>query len=439
MLPILDSQAARSTILRRLDSAEYSYPATVLAGVQRIFGSSVTPPEAVAQILESVRTQGDAALRSWSQRLDSFEGEDLLIPTEKLALAAKALEPDLRASLELAIERVRAFHQRQPLISWTTQELGGHLGLRVTPIRRVGIYVPGGSAPLPSSLIMAAIPAQVAGVEEIVVCTPPIPHEAILAAAHLCGVKRLYQVGGAQAVAALAFGTESIPRVDKIAGPGNLFVTLAKQQVYGAVGLDGLAGPTETMIIADHSADPALVAADLLAQAEHDPLAAALLLTPDQALAQAVQVESARQVEGLSRHEIIAQSLAHQSGIVVTASLEEAAELANEYAPEHLALVVEEPEAWAEKISNAGALFLGPYSFEVLGDYVAGPNHVLPTGGSARFNSCLSALDFVKLTAVIHLDQETSRALSKPAAGLARAETLTAHAAAADARQESGA
>jgi histidinol dehydrogenase len=312
--------------------------------------------------------------------------------------------------------------------------MGGRLGQRVTPIERVGVYVPGGTAPLPSSLLMSVIPAQVAGVHTIVVCTPPNPPPVILAAAFLCGIDQVYQVGGAQAIAALTFGTESVPKVDKIVGAGNLFVTLAKQQVYGTVGLDGLAGPTETVVVADKSARPAWVAADLLAQAEHDVLASAILLTPERRLAEAVQAEVAHQMENLSRAEIIAQSLTNRSGIVLTPDLETACALASEYAAEHTCLAVADPEKWASSIPNAGGLFLGEHSFEVLGDYVAGPSHVMPTGGTARFASPLNVMDFVKISSIIALDETTGRELSQLAATIARAEQLTGHAAAADFR-----
>ena len=289
----------------------------------------------------------------------------------------------------------------------------------------------GDSAPLPSSLLMSVIPAQVAGVEEIVVCTPPQPHATTLAAAHLCGIETLFQVGGAQAIAAMSYGTESIRRVDKIVGAGNLFVTLAKQQVYGWVGLDGLAGPTETVVIADSTANPAWVAADLLAQAEHDPMASAILFTADERLAEVVQSQVAEQIESLSRSKIIAQSLSERGGIVLAENLEEAAALVDEYAPEHLCLSVSEPLALADLIRNAGGIFLGERSYEVLGDYLAGPSHIMPTGGTARFASPLSVIDFVKITSWIELDPETSASLSPVAAELATAETLTAHAAAA--------
>jgi histidinol dehydrogenase len=281
---------------------------------------------------------------------------------------------------------------------------------------------------------MAAVPAQVAGVQEIIICTPPNPHPAILAAAHLCGLEQVFQIGGAQAIGAMAFGSETVPRVDKIVGAGNLFVTLAKQQVYGLVGLDGLAGPTETMVIADETANPAWIAADLLAQAEHDPLAAAILLTPSRPLAEAVQVEIGRQLETLSKAQIIIQSLTNNGGAVVTGDMGTAVRLANDYAPEHLCLSIADPQQLAPQLTNAGGLFLGEYSFEVLGDYVAGPSHIMPTGGTARFASPLNVLDFVKINSIIALDAETGRALSSIAAEIAHTETLTAHAAAAEKR-----
>ena len=428
MLRIYDVDTARKTILRRevedLQGAR-------LEGLSDNFGRGVTPNEAVAQILASVRKEGDRALKRWSRILDDVQLDELRLPLSAIGNAFRVLPDSLAKALEAAADRIRAFHELQPLPNWTTGSLGGRLGQRLTPIRRIGVYVPGGSAPLPSSLLMSVIPAQVAGVEEIVVCTPPQPHATTLAAAHLCGIETLFQVGGAQAIAAMSYGTESIRRVDKIVGAGNLFVTLAKQQVYGWVGLDGLAGPTETVVIADSTANPAWVAADLLAQAEHDPMASAILFTADERLAEVVQSQVAEQIESLSRSKIIAQSLSERGGIVLAENLEEAAALVDEYAPEHLCLSVSEPLALADLIRNAGGIFLGERSYEVLGDYLAGPSHIMPTGGTARFASPLSVIDFVKITSWIELDPETSASLSPVAAELATAETLTAHAAAA--------
>jgi histidinol dehydrogenase len=438
MLRIYDIETARRTILRRTPLTMMDFPPEVIAGTEQRFGKGVTPPEAVAQILRSVRLEGDQALQRWTAELDSIALDQFQIPAPQLAQAFDNIPTALRAAMTAAAERIRAFHALQPSLEWESDTLGGRLGQRVTPIESVGVYVPGGSAPLPSSLLMSVIPAQVAGVRQIVVCTPPMPHPSILTAAHLCRIERVFQIGGAQAIAAMAFGTQSVPNVDKIVGAGNLFVTLAKQQVYGVVGIDGLAGPTETMVIADQTANPAWVAADLLAQAEHDVLASAILLTPDHELAHRVQSQVARQIEDLSRAKIIAQSLVQRSGIVVTPDLDSAAGLANDYAPEHLCLSVADPRALANQIQNAGGLFLGERSFEVLGDYVAGPSHVMPTGGTARFASPLNVLDFVKISSVIELDAATSRQIGPLAAEFARAEGLTAHAAAAEKRMEEG-
>jgi histidinol dehydrogenase len=324
----------------------------------------------------------------------------------------------------------------QPVKSWISDEMGGELGQRVTPIDSVGVYVPGGTAPLPSSVLMSVLPAQVAGVKNISIATPPEPASSILAAAYLCGVDTIYQIGGAQAIAAFAFGSETVRKVDKIVGAGNLFVTLAKQQLFGVVGLDGLAGPTETMVIADQSANPKWVAADLLAQAEHDVQASAILLTTDPALAQAVAAEIGKQMKLLSRKEIIQASLNNAGGIVLVDTLDQAASLANEYGAEHLCLSVKYPKKLMQKINNAGGFFLGDYSFEVLGDYIAGPSHVMPTSGTARFASPLNVLDFVKISSVVGLDTQTAAQLSVIAAKLADLENLTAHAAAARIRQE---
>ena len=444
-----DWEQARQTVLRRRDvMALDEVPEAVRAGIRRVFGEELPPQEAVARILADVRQRGDEALRDWTARIDGLTLDEIEVPVDALGAAYDSLPPDLANALHLAAERIHAFHARQPISSWTTTEMGGTLGQRVTPLARVGVYVPGGTAPLPSSLLMTVIPARVAGVDEVFVCTPPfdklrtspgredgLVSDVILAAAHVAGVDRLFRLGGAQAIAALAYGTASVPRVDKIVGAGGLFTTLAKRQVYGQVGLDGLYGPTETVVVADDSANPAWVAADLLAQAEHDVLATAILLTPSRRLAEAVQAEVARQMEDLSRADVIAASLAGQGGIVLTPDLETAVRLADEFAPEHLCLSVREPEVWAERIRNAGGLFLGEHSFEVLGDYVAGPSHVMPTGGTARFASPVNVLDFVKITSVIALDADTAARLSPVAARLARAESLTAHAAAATARR----
>lgn len=431
MIRIYSVEDAKNTILKRKPLSRENYAPLTLERTAAMFGEGVTPPQAVAQILDSIEAEGDRALRKWSSLLDEFEGQEFAIPEARLERAYDELDAETRGVIQQSAQRIRKFHQRQPITSWISDEMGGELGQRFTAVERVGVYVPGGTAPLPSSLLMSVIPAQVAGVKRVVVATPPNPHISILAAAYVCGITEVFQMGGAQAIAALAFGTESIPKVDKIVGAGNLFVTLAKQQLYGVVGLDGLAGPTETMVIADETANPAWVAADLLAQAEHDVQASAILLTTDAAMAEKVQQAVSEQTEQLSRNEIITASLENKSGIVITADLAEAAELANDYAAEHLCLSVVDPQGLMDRINNAGGFFLGDHSFEVLGDYVAGPSHIMPTGGTARFASPLNVLDFVKLSSVIALDTEASATLSPIAAAFADTEGLTAHAAAA--------
>lgn len=433
MINIYSVNEAEKTILRREMALEPTVPPGLQASLDRLFGEGCRPETAVSHLLQQIRQRGDAALRHWTAQIDGVALDAIQLDPAEIAAAAERVEPELMDALRLAAGRIREFHQHQPLPSWETNALGGRLGQKVTPLKRVGVYVPGGTAPLPSSLLMSVIPAQVAGVRQIVVATPPQRAtgriaDVILAAAHICGVETVYQMGGAQAIGALAFGTESVARVDKIVGPGGLFVTLAKRQVYGIVGIDGLYGPTETAVIADDSANPVWVAADLLAQAEHDVLATAILFTPSRELATAVQREVARQTEQLSRDDVIAISLANQSGIVITQDLAEATRLADSFAPEHLCIATENPRQWAEQIHCAGGIFLGERSFEVLGDYVAGPSHVMPTGGTARFASPLTAVDFVRITSIIELDDATSARLSPAAARIAQAELLTAHA-----------
>ena len=431
-----DSQTARQNILKRIPPDEMKVSQQTLDKMTQLFGEALTPEQAVSKILHDVRINRDSALQKWTQTLDQI---DLALAPVSKALMRSALDSisaAQRAALEHAAARIEAFHRRQPVTSWFTNELGGTLGQIIRPLQRVGLYVPGGTAPLPSTVLMSVIPARVAGVKEVVLVTPPnrelvdkdLPIDSmILAACAIAGVDEIYPLGGAQAIAALAYGTESISAVDKIFGPGNLFVTLAKRQVYGVVGIDGLAGPTETVVIADESANPAWIAADLLAQAEHDFLASAILLTPSQELIEKVQLEAARQIEECGRAEIIAASLENRGGIVLTRDLDEAIELANNYAPEHLALSVRDPWRWVEKINNAGGIFVSEHSFEVLGDYLAGPSHVMPTGGSARFASPLNVMDFVKIISLIALDEKTAGQISSTAATLAEAEGLDAH------------
>ena len=452
---IYNSSEARSTLLRRVAWEDQAMPAQVLDGVERIFGERLAPAEAVARILRDVRRRGDAALREWSQRIDRSAPEAPEIPPAEWRAAYDRLPGAQREALNLAAERIAAFHRKQPMQSWVDAGPDGTLGQLIRPLDRAGVYVPGGTAPLPSSLLMSAIPARVAGVGEIIVCTPPATHDPadkpgfsekpglsagvhdlILAAAHVAGVDRLFALGGAQAIGALAYGTESVPAVDKIVGAGGLFVTLAKRQVFGSVGIDGFYGPTETLLIADDSADPAWAAADLLAQAEHDILASPILLTPSRALAEAVAAQLGSQLQDLSRAR-------HRGGVTgrprrhrrSPPTWRRRSSWRTLYAPEHLCLLVAEPWALVGQIRNAGGIFVGEHSFEVLGDYVAGPSHVMPTEGSARYASPLSVADFVKRISLIALNAGAGVRLSAPAAVLARGEGLTAHAAAAEMRR----
>ena len=439
---ITDSFAVRTHIAQLRSSAETALPESVSARLRAVFGHDIAPPAAVAQIITDVRRDGDKALLEYTRRIDGVALETLFVDVRGIEAAYRAMPSELRNALHLAADRIRTFHAKEPRQSWLDWTNAGEaLGQMLRPIQRAGIYTPGGTAAYPSSLLMSVIPAQVAGVTEIVVTTPPGPQgtgtASILAAAHILGIERVVLAGGAQAIAALAYGTESIPRVDKIFGAGGLFVTLAKKQVYGDVGIDGLYGPTETLLIADDTANPAIVAADLLAQAEHDPLATALLLTPSTQLAETVQAEVTRQVQALERQAIIQESLSRQGAILVVADLDEAFTLANDYAPEHLCLLVQDPWSYVGKVQNAGGVFVGETSSEALGDYVIGPSHVMPTRGTARFASPLHVGDFLKVTSIFAVSAQTVQQLSPVAQTIARAEGLTAHAAAVAARKKS--
>ena len=439
-----DVGSAKQSILKRRSLRDTDVPEALIKRSASIFGERIMPEEAVRRIIASVRERGDQAINEWNRKIDNISLDRLDVSSDEMNDALRAISPELRSALEHAAERIRTFHEKQPISSWIDAGQEGSLGQLIRPVDSVGVYVPGGTAPLPSSLLMSVIPAQVAGVPQIVVCTPPGSgagdiHPAILAAAQIAGVDTMYRIGGAQAIAAMAYGSETVPRVATIVGAGNIFVTLAKQQVYGDVGIDGLLGPTETLVIADADADPKLAAADLLAQAEHDVLASAILLTPSMALAEAVRKEISQQVALLERKDIVLQAMDNRSGTVITAGLDEAFELANEYAAEHLCLLVDDPWSWIGKVRNAGGIFLGEHSYEVLGDYVAGPSHVMPTGGTARFASPLNLLHFVKVTSLIALDKSSALDLSRSAENLAKAEGLTAHAAAARLRRKTDA
>ena len=389
--------------------------------------------ERVAAILERVRLEGDAALMALTEQFDGVRPDPLRISPERLEAAWQSTPTPLREALELAHRRIQAFHRQQrPADLATTGPHGERLGRRWRPVERAGLYVPGGRASYPSTVLMNAVPARVAGVERIVMVTPPgpegEPNPTVLAAAHLAGVREVYRVGGAQAIGALAYGTESIPRVDVISGPGNLWVTLAKKAVYGQVGIDSLAGPSEVLVIADHTARADQVAADLMAQAEHDPLAAAILITTSEELAAAVPAAVAAQLAAHPRAAIVRQALADWGLIVVCGDLAEAARLSDRFAPEHLELLVDQPEALAERIQQAGAIFLGPHTPEAVGDYLAGPNHTLPTCGTARFAGALSVETFLRHTSLIQFNQGALEATGAAVITLAESEGLHSHA-----------
>ncbi len=389
----------------------------------------------VRAILEDVRQRGDAALFDYTAKFDGvrLEAATVRVAEAEIQAALGSLDPAVSEALSLAAERIEAFHRRQRRESWFYHEDGvGLLGQLVRPLSRVGLYVPGGSAAYPSTVLMNAIPARMAGVEELVVCTPvgqdgAIP-PAVLAAASLAGIHEIYRVGGAQAVAALAFGTESIRPVDKIVGPGNIYVATAKRLVFGVVGIDLVAGPSEVLVVADGTVPASWVAADLLAQAEHDPLASAVCVTPSGELAEAVRSEVTKQLATLPRASLAGRALDAFGAVIIVEDLAAAVALANTFAPEHLELLVADPWNLLPRVKNAGAVFLGAYTPEVAGDYLAGPNHVLPTGGTARFSSPLSVEDFQKRCSLLSLDPEALRRWREPITRLARLEGLEAHA-----------
>ena len=385
----------------------------------------------VAEIIANVRANGDAALCEYNAKFDRAEGVALEVTAEELDAAVKAVDPEFLRVLERASANIRAFHERQLQRDYIlTRPDGSMLGQRIIPMQRVGLYIPGGTAAYPSSVLMNAVPAKVAGVEEIIMVTPPTENlnNAVLAAAKIAGVDRVIAVGGAQAVAALTYGAGFIPRVDKLVGPGNAFVASAKRQAYGKLDIDMVAGPSEILIIADGKANPKFVAADLLSQAEHDKLASAVLLTDSPELARAVDAEIVRQTGYLSRSEIMECSLRDFGCAIVCTSLADCARLADEIAPEHLEIVTRDPEAVMALIHNAGAVFLGGYTPEPLGDYMAGPDHVLPTSGTARFFSPLSVDSFLKTMSVIQYDEKSLAPIRDQIITLAEAEKLTAHA-----------
>ncbi|MBX6394735.1 MAG: histidinol dehydrogenase [Alicyclobacillaceae bacterium] len=396
----------------------------------------------VEEMITAVREGGDRAVRAYTKKFDRLDIQDLRMPEAWFEAAEAQVSPELRAVIREAIQNIRRYHEHQRQTSWfISEEDGRFLGQVIRPLRRVGVYVPGGRAAYPSSVLMNVIPAQVAGVKEIAVVTPTPDGQwnpGVLVALRELGVREVYRIGGAQAIAALAYGTETIRPVDKIVGPGNIYVALAKLAVFGQVGIDMMAGPSEILIVADKSANPEWTAADLLSQAEHDPLASAVLVTPSKTLAQGVIKAVERRLARLPRQDIARKSLENNGGILLVDSIEEAIAVANLVAPEHLELMVEDPHRWLGMIESAGAVFLGPWSPEPVGDYFAGPNHVLPTAGAARFASPLSVEDFVTRMSVIHYSEMALRAQAEKIALFARAEGLEAHAQAVEARFQGG-
>lgn len=401
--------------------------------------------ESVREILRGVKERGDAAVSEYTQKFDG-----VLISPQELEVSASEIEESLESAdkellnvIKRAAENIRAFHERQKENSWfTTNQDGVVLGQKITPLDRAGVYVPAGSAPLPSTVLMNVIPAKVAGVREIVLCSPPDKsgriNPLILACAKIAGADRVFKTGGAQAIGAMAYGTESIPKVDKIVGPGNIYVATAKKLVFGICGIDMIAGPSEVLVIADETANPRYVAADLLSQAEHDAFASAILVTTSKKIADEVNKELQIQLEKLPRKDIASKSVNNYGAIVITGSIDQAVEIANTIAPEHLELCVEDPFSLLPSINNAGAIFLGNFSPEPLGDYYAGPNHTLPTSGTARFSSPLGVYDFVKRQSIISYSKKAFEKVSSDVAAFADAEGLTAHANSIRIREDGG-
>jgi histidinol dehydrogenase len=427
--------------LARLDAGAADFHPRLDAVLAFDAQSDAEVHQRVIDIIAQVRQQGDAAVLELTRRFDHFEAADageLELPKDTLRAAWESLPAEMATALATAAERIRAYAEQQKMQSWSYTEADGtRLGQQVTPLDRVGLYVPGGKAAYPSSVLMNAIPAKVAGVPEIIMVVPTPQGETnplVLAAAHIAGVDRVFRIGGAQAVAALAYGTQSIPRVDKIVGPGNIYVATAKKLVFGQVGIDMIAGPSEILVISDGGTDPDWLAMDLFSQAEHDEDAQAILIATDAAHLDAVEASIRRLLPTLERAEVVRTSLANRGALILARDLDQAAEVANRIAPEHLELSVADPDALVGKIRNAGAIFMGRHTAEALGDYCAGPNHVLPTSGTARFSSPLGVYDFQKRSSLIFCSPEGSDQLARTASLLARGEGLTAHARSAEYR-----
>ena len=441
MRVIKGAQEARSTILRHTPLDDRKLPSTAHDLIRRVFGAKLGPTEVVDRILRDVRENGDDAVRHYNEEIDGVSPQaakqPLEVPRDEIIQARSVADESLVEALTLAAERIHTFHDQQLAHSFKGFQ-NGPAGQVVRPLDRAGFYVPGTTAIYPSTVLMSVIPARVAGVTEVIMTTPVGRDGTVaplkLVAADIAGVDHVFRAGGVQGIAAMAYGTETIPRVDKVCGPGNIFVTLAKKKLFGEVGIDGVFGPSETLVVADAHADPALVAADLLAGAEHDELATAILLTDSTELAGAVSQAVEAGLSSLDRSAIARESLEARGGIILADSVAEAIHLANDFAPEHLCLHLATAAHAMQHVRNAGCIFVGEHSVESIGDYTAGPSHVMPTGGSAAYASPLGVQDFLKVMSVVRLDQETVDKIGPPAAAIARAEGLTAHALAIESR-----
>lgn len=427
--------------LKRLNSqdADFDDQLQALLHRQQAQDNQAQIEQQVSEIIANIRTGGDQALRNYTSQFDGVsEDSSLEISSDQLHAALQDISEEQRQALEYAAQRIRDYHQHQKLDSWDyTEADGNRLGQKITPLKRVGLYVPGGKASYPSSVLMNAIPAKVAGVNELIMVSPTPKGEMnsmVLAAAAIAGVDKVFAIGGAQAVAALAYGTESIPQVDKIVGPGNIYVATAKKQVFGQVGIDMIAGPSEVCVVADASVDPDWVAMDMFAQAEHDEMAQSILVTTDSDVADSVQSSINKLLPQMERAAIIQSSLNNNGALIIAKDQQALIELVDVIAPEHLEIFTCDAVELSDQISNAGAMFIGEYSSESLGDYCAGPNHVLPTSGTARFSSPLGVYDFQKRTSIIHSSRQSAQSIGKNAAVLARGESLTAHARSAEMR-----
>ena len=430
--------AARAFLLDRHALDGTDLPLAVREVVRRVFGAELDAGSVVDRILRDVKDRGDEAVRAYNRDIDGVRGDHQMeVSAQEVRQAYEAVDPSLAIALKVAADRIGSFHRLQLENSIRGFE-GEGVGQIVRPIARVGLYVPGNTVVYPSTVLMTAIPAQVAGVEEIIIATPSAGDGLVsplkLIAADIAGVSRIFRAGGVQGVAAMAYGTETVPRVHKICGPGNIFVTLAKKRLYGQVGIDGIFGPSETLVVADENADPDLVAADLLAGAEHDSLATSVLTTTSQNLAMAVAASVEIRIDRLGRSEIARESMAARGAILVVGTVSDAIALANEFAPEHLCLHLADAEQALSLVRNAGCVFVGDHSVESIGDYTAGPSHVMPTGRSAAFSSPLGVQDFLKVTSVVRMDQGMVEELGPAASAIARAEGLIGHAESIDAR-----